>query len=473
MIPVTVSIICLFFSPWLAGKFILRLQGSRRLSWAITYLIGMLSAGVVLVTSNALYLGCKTAYGLVVVITLAGLCLCFTEHASQKSSSRSAWRSRAALAAAPFYLIIVLVVFGSLLHTLADPIAAWDAVAIWFHKAKAFYYWEDFRSMPFPQYPGLWPAVWSLTLKGFGPNSEMVGRFLISLSFILFVLGAWHVERQFSGWGCGGFSSLALCVLFFDVESFTNGYQDALLFSCSALTAFLLMAALRCQAAGTAQFARLERELAGTGLLICGLLGWIKNEGLVLGVLQAGWYFTISAALILLNIKRNGKKSFGIRRLLTGRKVRLFVLFAVLAAGWPLLQRLNGFDPSRVQGESFYWQDIFLLSDRLARWPRIAEAFQNFLEPRASLMALALASIIILAAYARALPAAIWAAAAYGSHLAFIGLVYLMTRADLEWHLATSFDRLMLISMSVPAAVLFSGIAAGWNNLFFRSAEIS
>jgi hypothetical protein len=177
-----------------------------------------------------------------------------------------------------------------------------------------------------------------------------------------------------------------------------------------------------------------------------------KAEGLILGlVVVSSW---IGTRLVL----REGemRAPWALPGLLA---------FGIPACWWLLLAHLAGIDAGSVQALTFEDVSASRFVGNLERLPTIGTALVS-LSPRYTLLAaaagVASAAAAVTAPPLRAVLAWLWTASAL--HLAWVVGVFVLTGADLAWHLDTALLRLVsqqsclwVVALSVSAAALLDG----------------
>src|SRR5262249_35835912 len=61
--------------------------------------------------------------------------------------------------------LVLVPMAAAALFTLAYPVNDWDAVAIWYAKARAIVAWQPLSALPFAPYPDLGPVAWAAALR--------------------------------------------------------------------------------------------------------------------------------------------------------------------------------------------------------------------------------------------------------------------------------------------------------------------
>jgi hypothetical protein len=315
----------------------------------------------------------------------------------------------------------------------ATSLLAWDGWAIWALKAQALYVDGDVLGPVFgdsayvgshPEYPVLQPALAAA-------SSESIGRFD---SQLIDVVPVWGVLRTLippwvaAAVGLGAMSTWVLVV------NVTDFYADATL-------AVVVAVGVLCFAIWVLTHSGVALGL-GTGLL--SISGLVKSEGLVFSIaalvaltlagvltgrasraLVAVWGLTIAPALLWLVLRGDGIGP------------RDFDLSALADTGYLIEER------SRLVGAS-----DAMLGHVVASWPTAAAI--GVLGLSLSILGRRVASAVFLV---------IW------SSLSFAGLalLYLVSTAELGWHLTTSADR-VIFSIALGTGVVAPLLAFdGWD----------
>jgi len=194
-------------------------------------------------------------------------------------------------------------------------------------------------------------------------------------------------------------------------------------------------------------------------LFFAGTLALIKLEGAVLGgVLVFAWL-----AVQRFEPVRSRSWTTGL------------LMFVGLVAVWPLQVWTYHLRLEQGQYNAFEGVALFDLFGRVGRLPTIARAFvatgPRFLVPLAAVLALGYSAIRTAASARRVLTFFAIAAAA---HSLWIVAVFLLTNLDVNWHLATALDRLVLqqvICLWTPALVLSAVTVSGRERSATRVSE--
>jgi len=412
--------------------------------------VGLSSCAFVLLLWAGLHVSWAAVIGNLTVAALGGL-------AWGRWSRRTAGDSRAShepgapqawlwLLRAAGIVTLALVVAGWAVGTEASPHGDWDAFSIWNLRAKFLAGgqpgWRYAVSPEIgggqlgaahPDYPLLLSAtvaeVWAL-------NGDMDpwAPALLALLFALLTIGvlvgalAWFREETL-GW-------LAALLL---ASSELFGSQVAAQYADIPLAFYMLAAVAMLVAASREQWAPAPLMVAGA---LAALAGWTKNEGIVFLVLVFGW-----------TLIRGGVRA--VLKLMAGAAPALLVLATFKLVLAPLTV---GLFPATAA------EALAKIADP-GRWIMIARGYARAvwdLSPWWAHPVLLFALWAWVAGFAdRQQRKEGWVLALPAAMLAADFLVYLVTVADLRWHLDTSCNRLWL---QVWPTLLFGGflIAGTW-----------
>jgi hypothetical protein len=220
----------------------------------------------------------------------------------------------------------------------------------------------------------------------------------------------------------------------FEPVAFTSGYQDCFVLACGGMAAWEFCQVLL-DSEGTDGSQPFDSHAAFRGAFFCGMLGLIKNEGAVLAVLLA------LAFGVALCARR------GPARLLWRQWAPALGVTAGLLCVWPALLLWQGQDLAQVQGASFTLAGVWQIPANCERLPQIGRQLAAYWGGSGSLTPAALALSLVagwLAPRLRRALVFLWLTVA-GQTL-FVGLVFLATRQNVQWHLDTALERLMFQS---------------------------
>lgn len=361
------------------------------------------------------------------------------------------------------FAIILSQVFYSFAYSLTMPLSGWDAWFIWFVKARAFFLDGSVKAafltdpayvQDHPDYPLLVPLAISWIYTALGSAQEEAGKIIYPLQFAA-LLSVFHfgVRRLTGSRTIGLLFTALLCVTplvlvhgagfpvqidsAYTGKDFT-GYADL------ALSAYFL---------GAAIFILLyAREGRGPFAFIAALMlamgSWTKNEGLTFALLG----FIILAASALL---QKGK----------GRDLRTLALalvpLALFILPWSVYKAVLGLGNEYVQSMG---TGVFF--SNLTRLGQIIPYMAVFLFLKPGVMGLVWWAWAASTVLSLRLVISSKTLALHSLILGQLGIyifVFIITPVDLNWHLATSVDRLLLhfIPLAMLAAALQLSMLVG------------
>ncbi len=353
--------------------------------------------------------------------------------------------------AVPYALLAALILAPGYANTLAHPVslANWDAVAIWHYKVKGLLEWTSFVNTPVPgwpyvNYPHLGPVLEMWVIKLAGTNAENYGRLLLPTCYFFWAAALVGLIKTEVKNGLAALVAVPVGALFFDLRSFISGYQDGFLAVCAGMAAVHFCRFLRRDLLGKAKFpAQLDWDLL-LGFFFAGSACLIKAEGSILS-------FVLCASFLIIFLTAR------LKRAKLREAIALWpyaAVFAGLFVLWPCILLVNGLGVLKMQN-AFTFSDVSQFSKNLNRWPVISQHVGFYFEKtRLVLAASALASIASswLVPQSRRSLAFLWVFLLI--HCAVVPLPYFVTRLNLNWHLANSFDRLMSHHFFAYAAIL-------------------
>ena len=280
-------------SKWFVGLFFL-----------IIILTASISLGFSLeiIFSNAFALAIVSAITLLALLTIK---LCGTNRTKRLSTIEPKLNRRVDVSYEVIRLsIVLLLLLYGFTEVLRAPVNEWDAVFIWFNKAKSIYYGDLWHTIPFAEYPNSGPLVWAALMRLFG-QTEQIGRLIFPT---IYVFCCW----QFSYVNYKSHVRLLYFLICWSVLSFYlfknwtwNGYQDNFIACTAAMAVYLLIQCLNeSDLAGVSyktfisdrNFNNISsnRTFDSLAFLFCGMLYLIKNEGVALGSIICLTYFIYS-----------------------------------------------------------------------------------------------------------------------------------------------------------------------------------
>ena len=152
--------------------------------------------------------------------------------------------------------------------------------------------------------------------------------------------------------------------------------------------------------------------------LFGGVLAWIKNEGMMVGLILV----LVTTALCLASTARHLRRSL-VRAIIPG-----LLTFSGIALSWPAMELVHGVKPWVIQGGAFEFGRLSSVFQRLGRLNPICEYLRRYLQEQKTVVGL----LFVLS----------------------VAMLILCPRQDLAWHLATAFDRLMFQNTLIVASGL-------------------
>ena len=324
-------------------------------------------------------------------------------------------------------IVLGLCLFSCRFFTTVVRWGEWDAWAIWSQHARFLTHSDYFTNLftdkiawTHPDYPMMLPSLIAMVWKSFDNVSAMVPALLsytIAISMIALVMGSFF-ERRF--WVAGVVITLLLSATSILFPFVVSQFSDTLL-ACFILLPFVALH-------------HLSHSKNAIGFILIGFLAasaaWIKNEGLMFFVL-----FTFC---------------FAIRFFRHWRRIGAYLLGAV----FPILVlgvfKIFFSPPGDIlAAETDYWQKI---SD-WSRYEFIFEfASEYFIQHCLLLLVLLIAVLLIHRRFYISFPFVV-IGLLFLSYLA----AYVISPYGLQWHMTTSFDR--LVHQVAPAlfyAIFFS-----------------
>jgi hypothetical protein len=123
---------------------------------------------------------------------------------------------------------------------LSNPISAWDGLVIWYAKVRGLYNWRPLALLPFANYPDLGPTCWMLVLKWVGVGQESIGRLIFPAFYFLWIAAIRELWGRPHSWLLVVVVP-ATAAVFFDLEMFTNGYQDGFVMAAAGMAAIFMV----------------------------------------------------------------------------------------------------------------------------------------------------------------------------------------------------------------------------------------
>lgn len=322
----------------------------------------------------------------------------------------------------------------------------WDALYIWYNKARALFYWNDLSEIPsknlfMVNYPHLGPVLQMMLMKLSGQPIEEYGRLLFPAVYIAWSLSALNWVRRINFHH--GYHLLSIIVLwaYFRQTHFINGYQDGFLSLTAGMATLCFLNSMIME-----QTRQKTTSYFYLGVYFAGMCCFIKTEGFALGAI-------ILIAFTVVSFFR--KRGFSLVHFLYG-----WALFAAFVLCWPLLLSLHHIDPAKLQADAFSLKELPLLPYNLiGRWPVILTYYVEYF----IFFKLQFFSVVLLSIWGflrqpkiRSQICFLWLIAL--AHMVFVAIPFIMTHLPLEWHLSTAFGRLMFQHLFIyPLVILLCG----------------
>jgi hypothetical protein len=341
--------------------------------------------------------------------------------------------------------IVLLLLFYGFSEVIKVPVNEWDAVFIWFNKAKSIYYGDLWNKTPFAEYPNSGPLVWAFLMRLFG-QTEQIGRLVFPT---IYVFCCWQFS-YFDFKNQQRFLYFLICWSVLSLYLFKswawNGYQDNFIACTAAVAVYIFTQSL--YMAGSSSLAgqgfrgerggsniSSNRALDSVAFLFCGMLYLIKNEGLVLGAIICLTYLSYSAN------ERNGEKY-------TTKKIIInIILFFTPIAFQLFIKFVFGINPLQVQGDAFSLNTNFSIQERMTRFLPIGLAFCTYVWQNLFIYSVCLTSTYCSIKYYKNITKNVFINSflviIIVLHSFFIVAVFIVTNQNLEWHLMTAYGRLM------------------------------
>jgi hypothetical protein len=420
-----IAVASLVLVPALAGC---ALPASLDVPIATRWAFGAMAIGTTVTVLHGFGASATMALAIAAVIVAFGAARCAPVAAAVR---------RASMADRAVAALVLLPILAAALFTLSTPVDAGDAVMAWYAKARSLLDWQPVSQLPYAEYPNLGTMAWSLLLRVTGWANEPAARLVFLALYAAFALSVPDVLERPRPRHAIWIVPLALLATF-DLRMATNGYQDVPVASMAGVAAVLFAAHLRTG----------DRARGMLALFFAGTLALIKLEGAVLGGLLVFVWLLVQRLAPL----RSRSWTAGL------------LMFVALLALWPAIVSIYDLRLEQGQYNAFEGASLVDLAGRLSRLPTIARAFigtgPRFLVPLVALVVLASSAAWYSSSTRRVL--AFFAMAAV-AHSAWIVAVFLLTNLDVNWHLATALDRLVLqqvICLWTPALIVSAAALA-------------
>ncbi len=351
-------------------------------------------------------------------------------------------------------LAIFLCVVDITLRCLTTPFLSGDAIAFWTPKAKVFYEhryapraaFGDLSQFLVPAHPPFVPLTETWTFLWMGNLNEYGMKLIFPLYATLLLAGLWAFSTRLFG-RRAGLIATALLAASPILRSFgTTGYVDV------PLAFFYLLAS----ASMLVWFQTRREPFLLLGAIFAGLTGWLKNEGLLLALLNG-----CVLGAFLLSRRRQGESGVG----------RVALRFAGITLGmvapWLVARQAFGLEygslqVSAPQAAERVWpaaigfaREMFSRSGVLSGWNLgwYLFAFLLVVQRRAVWASPVLRYCVFLIL----------------GHVLIYFLIYLVVPTDLGWSLRMSLTRLLLhvypLVVLLDAWLIDTGVSKGSRRL--------
>jgi hypothetical protein len=440
IIRLSMALIPLLILPLITG---LTLPWKANLQWSSRWWFGMILTGVLLMVLHALRVPAVAAMITILLLTGFYFYRTFRYLCWRKSHPASSFHDHCFQNWGLFSLTLLFLLATGYIHILSYPVAPadWDAISLWYKKTKLLYAWIPMGNTPavdwcgnYMNYPHLGPVLEALVIRFTGALTENFGRLLMPTFYCAAVL-ALNYFRPARQRRLYALLLVVIAFLFFDLKSFTSGYQEGFL---ATLAGMSLIHFSRTFIKNNALSGAEASEGFGVDYFLAfffaGSLCFVKSEGTLLALIIC------TSALLSYALTHSPKKWLGQIRSLRP----YLILFAVLVVLWPLLLLLNHGNLTRLQDNYFTASTVSKWSENLNRWALIWPHYAQYLQARALVLIISASlSVPGLIWIPKSRPCLVFLWLTLGMHSAFVALPYFATGANPVWHLQTSFDRLM------------------------------
>jgi hypothetical protein len=453
------QILFIFFIPLLSGYIV-----SRKSEFypVMQWLIGLLMVSVLLMTMHGYGFLKDTTFNSIYLMSVFGFLLYVRDvfNIGVKNYIYKIKKITLNLSLADVIFIFVVLVF--LIEAISSieryPLSAGDALAYWYQKAKFLYSWEALKEFPTTSYPNLGSSIWMLGMN-FYNGIESMGRTLFPIMVSVIFLSKWQLLRATY---VINNKELLFLSLFFSYSylslmtstfggSFTyvySGYVDWMIgIIPAAAYIFLILDAVesskRVRKNKPYEF-NFKRVSVLFFLISCASI--IKMEGYVITII---YIFSYLMTLFFLNNKN----------LFNDNKGKIFIVLGLTVFVSSLyIQVLFYNNIDFVAAQSFMFTDLYSLVERfLPILKYFASNIKNEIDVIIPFFVIAFLTYkskkhyVLLSIIS---PIVLY----YG----FMIVVYLLTSVSLEWHLATSFERLF---HQISYMYIFGGIFLLFENM--------
>jgi hypothetical protein len=425
---------------------------SSGVTFITRWTLGLVTTSYLVAAFHAFNLSKQSSYSIILVLlTLSALYKAYSSRKNFCQFKLSGFKLR--IVDLLFFLGLVIFASHGFLLVLSDPISAWDAVAIWYQKTLAYYYWAPLEQIPTLNYPNLFPIFWSfiLTLNG---NLEGIGRLIFPLIYNLFFLEIYLIFKTNSKKDFYLCAALLYLASIFRNDLTYNGYQDAALLAVAGIATANFIKIYISASTNPNNLSKLRINFY-YALALLGSLGFIKNEGLIFSLI-------LLIIPLIITVKFNIIRNYDY--------LILSVLYFILLLFWQIILYFYHVDLNNIQGDAFKLNSISDLLTQTSRTPVITQYYKSFFSQYYLIISgsVLLSLMAVVLDFSKAwIIGSLWLITFL--HSLFILCVFLLTKQDLAWHLDSAFSRLMYQSCFIYILLAISIILPQRNESRFTS----
>lgn len=371
-------------------------------------------------------------------------------HFSQKRGEPLKFFDKTLISAIIFVFIYVF------FRSIITPLEAFDSWAIYGFKAKVFYlaqtvptsFFMDFtKSYTHFDYPLSLPLIESWIYICLGSWNDQLVKIIFPFFFLSLIIIFYCNLKKFTGRKIALLATLLLVTIPYFINFVKTGYADLPFAVYYLISVVYLIRGLR----------EGDKYLLYISSISCGLAAWTKNEGLVISLSNTAIFF----GLLLIQRKLN-------RRNLLLFLQYIFIIFLIISP-WFCFKSFLHLSNDIINRNTLTIANIF---DNLNRLPAILDCigenmfvFKSLFLFKSWNLIWPLSAIILFFNFKKMFKFPFWPVAI--SLFLYMGiwiLMYIITPRDINWHLATSADRLLV---GITPLVLFLDVL-----LIFREPEV-
>jgi hypothetical protein len=419
---------------------------NRSLQW----IMGVFLVAITLFILHGLNVSKEVAFSLIYLVSIIGLILYIKIYlSSEMKPNRLIGLDYFDIL---FFLGLAILLVDAILTIDRSPLTAGDAVAYWYQKAKALYYWIPLDMFPTLGYPHFGSTIWMFGMN-YADGSENFGRHVFPMLLLSIYACYWLMMNQYFDILKKHKFVITLLFLYLIHSSISKefgggytyvnaGYLDWLVGIVACFSYLLLF--FYTKLFNNSRFSLLEYFLI---LFLLASAALIKSEGIVLVAI-----FIFSYFLILL---------FNERSAIMQRRMAhiLGILFLVFVATlYRQILYLNGIEYEDAQGFTIS-KILESYKNVMDRTPLIIDQMIYHFRHHFDIMLpffILLCAMILRKSY---FIVTIFLLPLF-FHFMFVMLVFYSSPMDLQWHLHTALDRLMhqLSYMYIFGSILFAYI---------------